>query len=420
MHRSALLHRQSGAARVSITWLISFLVLFFVMVGVAYMGFDEAALLRETSARDKAAAEAAEANFSKESEALSTLSRAVGWFDPEQAVARTNPDSLKAAFEELKASFPEIKSDVKTLADALPLVARAYNERGREIAELNNTKAALTSEKATMETSLREAVRQKDTEIADLRRQLQDATNNANQRQAELEQRIAALSNQQKTLDAEVRTAKNSSEDLRRKFDEERQTWEARTQAVTHQLRFLQEPEAKDGTVLSASRDLDIGWIDLGAKNRLARGMKFRVVSGRVGAEKVKAWAEVTRVEPDTAEVRFYDIADRFDPVVKGDVVYNPLFDPSMERQAVLAGRFTAPYDEKELRVLLAGMGITVQTKLDVNTDYLIVGSDLFTDENGEPLEDPLSPSELPIYKDAEAQGVQIVPIKSLLSYFKF
>jgi hypothetical protein len=65
-------------------------------------------------------------------------------------------------------------------------------------------------------------------------------------------------------------------------------------------------------------------------------------------------------------------------------------------------------------------MNISVNPKLDYNTDYLIVGSELYIDEEGNPLETPLQPSELAIYKDAVANGVQIVSIKQLREYFKF
>ena len=38
------------------------------------------------------------------------------------------------------------------------------------------------------------------------------------------------------------------------------------------------------------------------------------------------------------AEVTFSGIVDRFDPIVQGDIVYNPVYDPKTERTAVLAG----------------------------------------------------------------------------------
>ena len=42
------------------------------------------------------------------------------------------------------------------------------------------------------------------------------------------------------------------------------------------------------------------------------------------------------------------------------------------------------------MRLLLEDIGITVQNKLDLTTNYLIVGGPLFYDEEGEPVEDPI------------------------------
>ena len=121
----------------------------------------------------------------------------------------------------------------------------------------------------------------------------------------------------------------------------------------------------------------------------------------------------------EMSEVKVYDIRDRFDPPTKGDVIYNPLYDPTGLRNAVLVGRFSGSYNEKELRALLEGININLQAKLDKTTDYLIVGAELYVDEEGEPLDDPLQPSDLPTYKEAEAMGVRIVPLKLVTDYFR-
>jgi uncharacterized small protein (DUF1192 family) len=63
----------------------------------------------------------------------------------------------------------------------------------------------------TLEDSLREALRQKDTQIADLQRQVQDGEANATQKAAELEGRIAALNTQRNELDAELRATLEGS-----------------------------------------------------------------------------------------------------------------------------------------------------------------------------------------------------------------
>jgi predicted nucleic acid-binding Zn-ribbon protein len=411
---------QRGAARVSIVWMISIVVLFFVALFVAWIGFDEAAQAKDQARIAQEAAAAADARQTAEAAAVTRISTATGWYDPQYPVPHTNVEQLGASLEDLKATFSDLGKDIGTLQAALPVIKDAYNARGREIATLKDANQQLNSEKQSMETSLREAIAAKDAEITNLQKQVADAQNNAQQKQSELEQQVAAIRKQRDDLDQQIRSLRGETEEERRRFGQEKQTWEARTQAMGKSLAFLKEPEAADAEVLAVSKDLSLAWIDIGATQRLQRGTRFRVVSGRPGSKEVKAWAEVSRVEPNRAEVLISDLADRFDPVVPGDKVFNPLYDPRGDRKAVLAGRFSVPYDEGRLKTLLQRMGIELQDQLQLDTDYLIVGAEMFTDEEGNPLEEPLHPSEMPIYKDAEARGVQIVPLKDLRSYFKF
>jgi hypothetical protein len=411
---------QRGAARVSVTWLVVFLVLFFVAAVFGYMGYEaETRALASAEASAKQVAEANERDQQSQDQ-LFEISKVVGWSDPNSAVARTEVPAMKAGLEEFRQAFPDMGPDVVTLANALPKARDAYLARGREIATLRDSIAALESEKTSLEASLRTAINDKDTALANVQRQLTDDANNAAQRQTELETRIASLNQQRNELDAQLREARNQAEAQRRQFDSDRASFETRTNAAMAALKFLNTPEAPDARVVSVSNDLALGYIDIGANQRLSRGMRFKVVSGSVAATKLKAYAEVMDVKPTRAEVRFYDVVDRFDPVVSGDVVFNPLFDPTGERDAVLCGRFSGQFNEAELKILLANMNIKVHDRLDHNTDYLILGSELYVDEDGTPLETPRQPTELAIYKDAVANGVQIVSIKQLREFFKF
>ncbi len=415
---------RAGAARVSIIWLITLIILFFVALGFGYLGFDEAA--KAEVALEKARSTASDANERAlvDADHIIKLSQVAGSYDESAATPRTDPEALAAALDDLRGTFPDLGADVDNLTKALPVLKKAYEARGTEIATLQNSIETLKSEKSTLEASLREASKKKDEQIAALQKQLQDDAANAASKQTELENRIATLNTQRNELDSQVRALRGDMSAQGRKHEQDKQTWSTRTKAVTDVLAFLDEPEAPDGEVLAVSKDLGIAWINIGARQRLAAGTRFSIVAGTPGqtpgSGSVKATAEVTEVTAKTAEVRILEVTDPFDPVVAGDKLYNPLFDPRGERHAVLAGRFTGKYDEAKLRVLLKDMGITVQDKLDFNTDYLIIGSDLWTDEDGNQLEEALSPTELPVYKDAEANGVQIVSIKTLASYFVF
>lgn len=408
-----------GAARVSVTWMIVVVVLFFVALLFAYVGLDGEAKAKASLEQAKVDRQTAEEALSALEKTYYDLSRAVGFYDTTVATPKSNLDSIAAALAQLKVTFPELKEDVKTLEDALPRVEAAYIARGRELTTVRDQKNTLDSEKATLQASLQEALRQKDQQIADLQRQLNDQSANAAQKQTELEGRIAALNNQRNELDAELRATKASGAEAARGLQDEITTLQVRLAAQGDKLRFLDEGETPDGQILEVSKSLGLGWIDVGAKQRLSPGTSFSVVSGKVGSKRVKAMATVTKVEANRAEVAFSAVTDKFDPPVAGDAIFNPLYDPRGQRNAVLAGRFTGQWNEAQLKALLSEMGITVQKELSLDTDYLIVGSELYADpETGEPLEEPMPVSELAVYKDAEAKGVLILPIRDLRSYF--
>lgn len=409
-----------GAAQVSVVWVVVFVVLFLAagLFGFSAQGKEKAA--HEEAARYKAQAEA-DAKAKDEARAKFTeLSKHVGWSDPASAAAVTDLSIMQKDFDDFRTGFPDMGPDVTTLAAALPAAKNAYAARVKEIETLKTTKASLEGEKKSMEDGLREALAQKDTAIDNLQKQLADEQNTASQKQAELEGRVASLNTQTSTLDAQLRESRGTSEKSTRAFEQERQAAQTREKSILSKLAFMKEPEAADGKVLQTSKDVALGWINIGSNDRVQRGMRFHIVSGKTGSTTIKGMAEVTSVKPEMSEVSFYEITDRFDPIVAGDVIYNPLFDPTGERNAVLAGRFSGQFNEAELKILLAKMNIKVQPALAFDTDYLIVGSEMYVDESGQPLEEPLKPQDLAVYKNAEAKGVNIISINQLRTYFKF
>jgi hypothetical protein len=411
-----------GAAQVSVVWVVTIGFLFLAALLFGFNAQQQAkasALAADRAKADTAAAKQRDEDSVKQ---VREISKYVGWYDPATEASKiTNVDSLKKEFDDFKAAMPDhMGPDVTTLSAALPLARAAYDAKVKEIGQLKDSIAALEGENKTMKASLTDSLTQKTTELDALRKQLADDANTASQKQTELEGRVTSLNTQRSELDAQLREARGAGEKAQRGFEQERQTFETREKATRAKLAFTKEPAAADGKVLQVSKDLALGWIDIGTNQRVQRGMRFHIVSGKTGSTAIKGMAEVTDLKPDMAEVSFYEITDRFDPIVAGDVIYNPLFDPKGERNAVLAGRFSGQFNEAELKILLANMNIKVQPALSFDTDYLIVGSEMYVDEAGQPLEEPLKPTELAVYKNAEAQGVNIVSINQLRSYFKF
>ncbi len=408
-----------GAARISAIWMIAVVVVFFVAVAFAYISQQDATAARSAEAAAKSKEVQAIERADTESLAARTISESLGFYDREVAGSRTNLAAAASGLSTLKDTFSDLDDTHKTFEDVVPVVIAQYTAKDRQIATLQSQVADLTGQVASLRSSLNDVSSSKDAEIRDLNTQLTDAQNAARSAQQDLETRLASITSARNDVDTELRGARGTISDLNKKIDQNSQASETRFEQLSKMLAFTKEPGGTpDGEILAVSKQLGVAWINLGARNRLSRGMTFDVISGDPNDNRVKGSISVTKVEPNRAEVILKSLTDRYDPIVPGDLVSAPLFDPSGERYAVMIGRFSGDYNRKELALKLDEIGIKVQKKLDFNTAYLIVGSELYEDENGEPYEEPVQPSELPEYKEAEALGVQVVSINDLRRFF--
>jgi hypothetical protein len=417
---SSLATSRRGAARVSIVWMVVVVVLFLIALFFAYTAADQTATVEQDLASARADRDEAQSKLAAEQQYVRELSKVAGFFD-EAGAPRTVPSAFQEGLNALKAEFPDAGPGDDSVQKVAERVVAAYKERKREIGELKTQIESLRNEVKAKDAELRNVAKEKDERITELESQLRDAEQTARDQKSALESTIASVRNDLKDLDTRLRESRTSAEENLRSANVREQTLQTRLQEQGRKLNpIVKEPESPDARVLEVSKELGLAWIDVGSEQRLARGTRFRIVSGKAGGNRVKAWAEVTDVRPNMAEVRITDQSDPFDPPVPGDVAYNPVYDPHGERNAVLIGRFSGSLNEKELRALLERLNITVQTQVDQTTDLLITGAEMHTDDNGEPLETPIQPSELPAYKNAVALGVQVIPLRDLREYFRY
>jgi len=402
-----------GAARISAVWMISVGVLFLAALAFGFIAQSDLTAATDKVETARVAKVEAEARFETVNEVKRDVSVALGWYDRESADPSADAIAASQALE------GPTEPDFET---ALPKVTAAYNQRGRKISELETRIQTLENENTSVRSTTAQVQADKDQVITTLNQQLADEQQNAAQRQSELEDRLSTAQDQLSERDSELRRVRTDMVSAAREYDSEKRVFQTRIAALSDTVKFTKEPfaSAADGKIIEVSRSLPVGWIDIGANNRLTRGTRFRVESNTPGNARFKAWAEVTNVEEGRAEVVFSGQVDQFDPVVRGDIVINPLFDPTGGRNAVLACRFSGEYNRKDLESLLGRMGIHVQPKLELTTHFLIVGSALYRDpETNEPLEEAMEPSELPVYKDAEALNVQIIPLQDIREFFR-
>jgi cell division protein FtsL len=405
-----------GSAKVSVIWLVGLIVVFLIALVMFFLTNEQATQAQaDIVAKDAKIAQLEKDNKDRTKQILD-ISSALGFTDPANPSASDLDAAGKARAEALKA-IPDADQGAKDYQSLTKSLIPIYAAKDARIKDLQSQLDTAVAEGKTVGARMNESLATAEKEKNDLRQQLQDTENRLNDTKTDLERRVAEATELYKTSDNGINKLKQELADSKATFETEKLSLQTRMDEQGRKLNsFVKEPERADAKVLQVSKDLGLAWIDIGSKERLAAGMKFRMVSGARGSKQVKGWCEVTEVKSGMAEVRLYDQVDPLDPPVAGDVVFNPLFDPRGERAALLIGRM----DRNQIEPLLKGMGMTVQTKLDKSTDFLIVGGEMYTDENNQPVETPIQPSDLPVYKDAVAQGVQIVLVKDLRQYFTF
>ena len=408
-----------GAARVSITWMIVVVIAFFAALSMVFVFDGEVADANQRLEAAKAEAAAATAKLDTAFASEREISRALGFYDREQASPKSKPDTAVEGLNTFKDQMGITEPSIQDWEMAAPRAVELYNARGREINDLKQQVANLTNEVQVNRQAADSLASEKDQRINTLQQQLNDANQAAQSRQSDLEGEVASVRATLADTESQLSRSRGETDDALQAKREREAEFTTRLTNTTKVLEWQKEPERPDGKILETSEKLGLAWINIGKQNRLYAGMRFAVKDGTPGVDHVKAYCEVLRVEEEMSEVIISDIRDPFDPPTPGDIVYNPIYDPVGVRNAVLIGRFTGTYNEGELSALLDGIRINVQDNLDKTTDYLVVGAELYVDEDGEPLEDPLQPSELPEYKEAVAMGVRIVPIKLITDYFR-
>lgn len=415
-------HSSRGAARISAVWMIAVGVLFLAALVFAIVAQSD--LTREKSnaqlARD--AEKGARAEAETVAEGRRNVSRLLGWYDPNSTDPASDAEVVKGAMAELRTTFPDISETDGDFEHILPKIREAFDKERATIAELNTRVASLESELQAAKQASEEIRAQKDQLIADGNQKYADLEQRLAERETDLERRLAAAQDQLSERDASLRETVAESETQTRAHNRTVREKDARIGTLADQTRLTRAPfsDLPDGKVVDVSPSTPYAYIDLGADQRVNRGLRFRVESNSPGGARTKAWAEVQKVYPSYAEVRIYDLADRYDPVTIGDKIVNPLFDPTTQRNAYLMGRFSEPYSEAEVANLLQRMGVKVQDRLDNYTNYVILGSELYSDpETGEAYETPKSPTELEDFKRAQNLGVVPITLDQLRDYFR-
>ncbi len=158
-------------------------------------------------------------------------------------------------------------------------------------------------------------------------------------------------------------------------FDSRIAELENRVKFLTNQLDSESREMRPDGKLVAAeSASAGFVVIDRGTKNSLRKGTRFTVFTQRAGKNIVKGMIEVVRMDDRLATCRVLDEKDRNDPLIDGDLIHNPVWDPDRVRSFAIRGDFRH-FSRAELARFIEDAGGRVDTEPKVGTDFLVAGA---------------------------------------------
>lgn len=310
-----------------------------------------------------------------------------------EVMARTTGSKLETmpAFKEKLAAIPGAEaaplvqvirdrdSQIAQLKDA---VAKAEADRQRATQDLqaevervkgieersNATIAALNADvgkyKAEVETyreGVSKAKEQMDARVGRLSKDLNDTQKSADDRIGKLQEENLVLQNQLSVLRGDKKTASFKAGD---------------------------EYALVDGSIVSVDAASRQAIISLGSQQHVPLGMTFSVYSDATALRpdedgnypRGKAGLEVINVGQDSATCRIV-WESRGNPVVSGDVIANPVYDPKKVYKFLVFGNFdinsdgiATPAERDELSALIQSWGGKVVDDLGGDVDFLVLG----------------------------------------------
>ncbi len=138
----------------------------------------------------------------------------------------------------------------------------------------------------------------------------------------------------------------------------------------------------EDGRVVMAIPGDKVVFIDLGKQQNLTAGLQFAVypASGIPVDGRAKARIEVVVIHESTAQCRILAVAPN-EVVIDGDLIANPVYDPSKSLRFVVVGDFDLngdglpdPAGADQIKAIVTGWGGQVADSLSSQVDFVVAG----------------------------------------------
>ncbi len=215
------------------------------------------------------------------------------------------------------------------------------------ITMLSNHKNRLTADRGELKSTAQEIESRGEEKVSQIQSTMTEATREHNQKMQKLDNRIISLKNEIGKL-------------------------------LQQKTRFVTE-QKPDGRILRSTPENDWAFIDIGSQDRVEPGIQFKVYRKGKGDQKIeKGRIEVKEVFPDYARCKIISLRSPSEPILKNDVILNPVFNTKEPTVYALAGDFG---NRDRLVRLIEKAGATVRDTPSVEIDYLLITDGYKQDE---------------------------------------
>ena len=401
--------------------LIVFVMLTVLLIATTFLFFHKYDTQLEQSAKDQSDARKSQADLSKLQGELNDIKQLIG-FAPEDATDKIRTDS-EADWTKYADTLPK---ETRNYRAALGNLAQRVADVTKNLDVTQKAEQTLKDHNEVREAGNHKIVEEHVTVVTTTRDDISDRTTKFQEDVQRLEKDKADLAKDRDKLQQEVDTLNEQNNKTVSKLTQDIALRDAqidKLQATINKLRGQSEFVA-DGVIRKVNQRHGIVWINVGYDDNVPRQLGFSIygIEENGGVSKqMKAKIEITRIlGPHLAEARILE-DEINDPIVPGDKIESPLWDPGNSQRFALAGFMDVDGDDQSdramIRDLIAMAGGTVDAELDdtgkeegeitLETRYLVIGD----------LKDNVEVKVGQLKAQAEQLGVEVLSLEKFLEH---
>lgn len=315
-------------------------------------------------------------------------------------------DSLKTAMTRVTGNPRDTVEQLASKLQAIPgaesqSLLAVIRERDTQIADLRSKLAAADTDRQTALADLQNEVDRVKALEESHQRTLATLTEDLERYKAEVDGYREGTNQVRMEMDAAIEKARRDAEDERVRLNNQIAKLREDNLILMSQVQTLRREKGKDilkpaseeslvdGTIAGVNPSEESVFLSLGRGDKIRVGMKFAVYSEPTAIRVDETTGEYARPK---GQVEVVNVGERSstarvlwetkgNPIVRGDVIANPVYDPNKTYTFLVYGNFDAngdgratPAEQADIVAMVQAWGGKVTDELTGNVDFLVLG----------------------------------------------